>query len=193
MGTTKSTLKAKRPKRVDRRKTTSTRITPELRAKIDAAAEQSERSLAQEIEFRLEQSFAVDEAFGGRQLHALFGLFGNAAVLIEQQTGKAVFEHWDTWVAVRAAWESLGVRFGPQPSKKYLKMLSESVAGIAQISKPPPEDAPLAVREAHLAELDKKLQSMKNYYRHEEEERVQKAIGEKMAAALLPEQPKKGG
>jgi len=39
------------------RKTTSTRITPEVRARLDEAAASSGRSLAQEIEIRLEQSF----------------------------------------------------------------------------------------------------------------------------------------
>jgi hypothetical protein len=38
------------------RKTTSTRITPEVRARLDEAAISSGRSLAQEIEIRLEQS-----------------------------------------------------------------------------------------------------------------------------------------
>ncbi len=84
MATRKKTPKAKPAKRVDRRKTTSTRITPETRAKLEATAAQSGRSLAQEIEFRLEQSFEEDEAFGGRQLRALFTLFGGAAVLIEK-------------------------------------------------------------------------------------------------------------
>ena len=57
MATTKRAMKAKPAKRVDLRKTTSTRITPETRGKIEEAAAQSGRSLAQEIEFRLEQSF----------------------------------------------------------------------------------------------------------------------------------------
>ncbi len=173
------------------------RMKEPLRAKLEAAAEAKGVSLNAEMVHRLESSFldedAGDREFGGRQLHALFGLFGNAAVLIEQQTGRACFQDWDTWVAVQAAWRGLGVRFGARPSKKYLKMLSESVAGVADISRPPPKDAPPAVWKAHLAELDKKLLSMKSYYRYQEEERAQMAIGEEMAAALLPEQSKKEG
>ncbi len=79
MGTTKRALRAKRPKRVDRRKTTSTRITPELRAKLDAAAEQSKRSLAQEVEFRLEQSFAEEKSqaeFSDAAVRAVYAPFG---------------------------------------------------------------------------------------------------------------------
>ena len=57
--------------RRDRRKTTSTRITPETRAQLEEAAAQTGRSLAQEIESRLERSFldqeAVYQAFGGKK------------------------------------------------------------------------------------------------------------------------------
>ncbi len=103
MGMTKRALRAKRPKRVDRRKTTSTRITPELRAKLDAAAEQSERSLAQEVEIRLERSFAEeksqaeisDEAvrgvytsFGKLETFLVARLLANAIHTIEAVTGK---------------------------------------------------------------------------------------------------------
>ncbi len=57
MATTKRAPKAKPAKRADRRKTTSTRITPETRRQIEEAAAQSGRSIAQELEFRLELSF----------------------------------------------------------------------------------------------------------------------------------------
>ncbi len=103
MATTKRALKAKRPKRVDRRKTTSTRITPEMRKRLEAGAAQSGRSLAQEIEFRLAQAFAKekkqaaisDEAVRG--IYASFGkletflvarLLANAIQTIEAVTGK---------------------------------------------------------------------------------------------------------
>ncbi len=103
MATKKKTLTAKPPKRVDRRKTTSTRITPELRAKLDAAAEQSERSLAQEVEIRLERSFAEeksqaeisDEAvrgvytsFGKLETFLVARLLADAIQTIEAVTGK---------------------------------------------------------------------------------------------------------
>ena len=43
-----------------KRKTLSTRITAETRKRLDMAAEASGRSLSQEIELRLEQSFLID-------------------------------------------------------------------------------------------------------------------------------------
>ena len=103
MATTKRALKAKGPKRVDRRKTTSTRITPETRARLDEAAAQSGRSLAQEIEFRLEQSFAEEKSqaeFSDEKVRAVYAPFGkpetflvarllaNAIHTIEVVTGK---------------------------------------------------------------------------------------------------------
>ncbi len=103
MATTKRALKAKRPKRVDRRKTTSTRITPETRARLEEGAAQSGRSLAQEIEFRLERSFAEeksqaeisDEAvrgfyapFGKLETFLVARLLANAIHTIEAVTGK---------------------------------------------------------------------------------------------------------
>ncbi len=103
MSTTKRALKAKRPKRVDRRKTTSTRITPETRARLEEGAAQSGRSLAQEIEFRLEQSFAEEKsqsfiatvAAGGvyascgrDDIFLVARLLATAIQMIEARTGK---------------------------------------------------------------------------------------------------------
>jgi hypothetical protein len=42
------------------------RTTPQLRAKLEAAATSSGRSLVQEVEYRLEVSFAADGFIGGR-------------------------------------------------------------------------------------------------------------------------------
>lgn len=45
----------------DKRKTLTTRITEDTRARLDAAAQQTGRSLSQEIELRLEKSFLLDD------------------------------------------------------------------------------------------------------------------------------------
>ena len=46
----------------DKRKTLSTRITVETRRQLDKAAKDSGRSLAQEVELRLDRSFQRDDA-----------------------------------------------------------------------------------------------------------------------------------
>jgi hypothetical protein len=55
----------------DRRKTTSTRISPATRARLESSAERNGRSLAQEIEYRLDMSFdserLIAEAAGGAE------------------------------------------------------------------------------------------------------------------------------
>ncbi len=96
MATRKKAPNAKPPKRVDRRKTMSTRLTPETRAKLEAATTKSRRSLAQEIEFRLEQSFAEEksqaeifgETFGKLETFLVARLLAHAIHTIETVTGK---------------------------------------------------------------------------------------------------------
>ncbi len=107
MATTKRAPKAKPAKRVDRRKTTSTRITPETRGQIEEAAAQSGRSLAQEIEFRLERSLQQEADSGGRQLHGLLRLLIGAAEIIQARTGKSASDDWKTGIAVGSAWKRL--------------------------------------------------------------------------------------
>ena len=88
---------------VDRRKTTSTRITAETRARLEEAAADSGRSLAQEIEFRLAWSFAKEKSqaeisdgavggfyasFGNLETFLVARVLANAIQTIEAVTGK---------------------------------------------------------------------------------------------------------
>jgi hypothetical protein len=56
----------------DKRQTLTTRITGEMRAKLEAAAAASGRSLSQEIELQLDRALAGEESFGGPRISALF-------------------------------------------------------------------------------------------------------------------------
>ncbi len=168
------------------------RPTPEVREKIEEAAKANGRSMSQEVEHRLEQSFEGDEALGGRQFRAMFGLFGNAAVLIEQQTGKSCFKDWNTWVAAQGVWKHLGVTFGPLPSKGWRKAFTEaSKATSITFSEPPPKDAEIGVQAAYLMEASKAIHALSAFHRYLEDDRVQEAFGEDIAAALLPKKPEK--
>lgn len=168
------------------------RPTAEMRRKLEDAAGASGLSLTQEIERRLERSLEEDEALGGRQFRAMFSLFGNAAVLIEQQTGKSCFKDWNTWAAVQEAWKSLGVIFRPLPSKAWRKALLEaSKATPVAFSKPPPEDAELGVRMAYLKEVSKASHALYAFHRYQEDDRVQEEFGREIAATLLPKKPEK--
>ena len=83
------------------------RASNDLRSRLEAAAAETGRSLSQEAEIRLEQSFESDSAFGGAEQAALLRMMAAAAQLIEARTGKSWLEDFDTGYAVSAAWRQL--------------------------------------------------------------------------------------
>ena len=91
-----ATQKARKAsKRVDRRKTTSTRITPETRLRLEEAAKDANRSLAQEIEMRLERSFAeeanlqwaYEQFIGDEALHRAIMMASSLIRISQDETG----------------------------------------------------------------------------------------------------------
>ena len=92
----------------DKRKTLTTRITNKTRESLDAAAKATDRSLSQEIEFRLERSFLQDEAdervreavledvyesFGTeKKTFLIMRALASVAQMAEQITGKSWLE-----------------------------------------------------------------------------------------------------
>ena len=99
------------------------RTTQAIRDRLEGAANQSGRSLVQEVEHRIERTFAKEDetvaAFGGAELHALFRMFGAAANLIEKRTGQAWATDRETFIAVEAAWKMLIVEVRPPIPKKW--------------------------------------------------------------------------
>ena len=65
------------------------RASLETRKKLEAAVARSGRTLSQEVEFRLEQSFLQDDAkfddFGGKDKYTLCRLFADGASLLESR------------------------------------------------------------------------------------------------------------
>ena len=94
------------------------RTTLDTRAKLEKAAKESGRSLAQEIEFRLEQSFrdkaALIEAFGGRKTYDVLRVLGSVAAQIQTRTGKTTAD-WKTGLAIGRAWKLLIHDWVPRP------------------------------------------------------------------------------
>jgi hypothetical protein len=205
--------KAKLPKGKGKRMPLNMRTTPETRKRLERAAADSGRSLVQEVEARLEQSVMEDDALGGRQLRALFGMLGNAAVLIEEQTGEPYFEDWRTWVAVQAAWRRLIAAFGPKWPEENVSALEEAIATpVPKFPMPPPPLKPMGQGsleesiehekarkdyEAALLIFEKENAEFKRageaFQRIIEDEQAQMALGKNVAASLLPEKPKKEG
>ncbi len=123
--------KRKRPGRppqgeyVDKRKTLSTRITSGLRDRLDKSADESGRSLSQEIEFRLEQSFRDEKAlyreFGDKSLYMTMRWFALTLDEAQQITEKPWKKDKETFgIAANALWTMLrkGLRKGlPAPPR----------------------------------------------------------------------------
>ncbi len=144
MTTRKKTLTAKPPKRVDRRKTMSTRLTSETRAKLEAATTKSRRSLAQEIEFRLERSFAEEKSqaeisdgavrefyvsFGKLETFLVARLLANAIQTIEAVTGKNWMDDPEAHRQTQEACKTILDAFRPPAGKRPIptEVISEGV------------------------------------------------------------------
>ena len=111
--------------------------------RTEAGSQISRQSLSQEIEARLEQAYASDREFGGRELHALFRMMGAAADLIEARTGKPLFSDWDTWNAARAAWTMLMKEAAPKPPPDYVRYAEQSNTFTVPPQRPSPPTFPI--------------------------------------------------
>jgi hypothetical protein len=151
------------------------RTTPGTRARLEAAAEKSGRSLVQEVEFRLEQSFASDDVFGGDEYRSIFQIFGAVAKIIEGRTGKD-FSDFETSVAIRQAWQELSYEAAPQAPKAF-KGLVEDLEEPA----PPKPLQPLEFygrlgsEEDHETEVEKFEAAWKDFLRWQRENKMRKA------------------
>ena len=85
------------------------RTTQSFRTKLEHAAEESGRSLAQEAEFRLERSFEREQIAGSPEWYGTAILLVRLAQAVERRTGKSAFEDWKTAVAVRTGWKKAAV------------------------------------------------------------------------------------
>lgn len=109
----------------NKRRTLTTKITESTRKSLEEAAAGTDRSLSQEIEFRLEQSFYDDREYGGAQQRALFRTLAAVASIIEERTGKSWIEDGWTAVAVNRAWRELIQEFRPKTdSAKELEAIA---------------------------------------------------------------------
>src|SRR5262245_1689904 len=78
------------------------RTTKALRKKLEIAADRSGRSLVQEVEFRLEQSFARED-FGKPHISTLMWRVYDCCVLISASTGKNCFADGATPLLIAVA------------------------------------------------------------------------------------------
>ena len=109
-----------RPRDADAKKSVHVglRITPQLHQRLSAEAEKSERSLSQEIETRIRESFdfdkSIQELLGGNDYHhVLLRQFAEVVVLIELQTGLNYVEDRFTFDLVKTAINTMLDHFKP--------------------------------------------------------------------------------
>ncbi len=107
-----------RPKQRKRNNVTI-RFRDDLKSKVQKAGEDNGRSLSEEIEARLEQSFVGDDVIHhmlGFDLSSMMALRGlaDAIAQIERRAGKSWREDWIAREQVGAAFEAILEIFGPQ-------------------------------------------------------------------------------
>ena len=101
------------------RQTLTTRVTDGMRTKIDDAAARNDRSLSQEVEFRLEQSFRdelfMEAAYGDRHLREVFRTVALGVEALERQTGKKWADDRETFDQVGRVFLSVLSGLGLKP------------------------------------------------------------------------------
>ena len=132
--------RAKLPPGEGKRTPLNMRTTRELRERLEREAADSGRSLAQEVEVRLERSFrdedALIKAFGGRKTYAVLRVMGSVAAQIQTRTGKTVAD-WKTGVAIGRAWKRLILDWVPRPPAEWIAELERLSDAIPEVPVPP--------------------------------------------------------
>ena len=113
----------------------STRITPQTRKQLDRAAADNDRSLSQEIEHRLRESFYPDQKRPAR-IRALGEMVKLTAEIIEQATGAAWLADGFTAGSLRHALDFLIDHFGPVRADQATEVPAR-VEEMASVMPPP--------------------------------------------------------
>jgi hypothetical protein len=105
-----------------KRFTLGLRVTEDRRRKLELAAQDSGRSISQEIELRLEKSFWDDQVMGGEEMMALFRMMAGAAMFVQnrirtQQPEVTWLNNPSVFQAVRRAWLTIIDGVGPAGQK----------------------------------------------------------------------------
>jgi len=125
------------------------RTTKQIKDLLQHAADSSGRSVAQEIELRLERSFDVEKSFGGHRLAAVFRSLAATAEFLSG--GKEWLDDYRTFNTVIDAWRHDLEGLQPQEPVETSHWRTELRS---QIENMPPE---VARAQLHLAMLNKGL------------------------------------
>jgi hypothetical protein len=119
------------------------RTTETLRNKIENAASISGRSLVQEVEARLELSFATDERtaaeFGNSEKYQIYRMLSAAAETIEFREGNSWLKDKEVATKVSTAWKILLAQILPSLTTDHLTTLIENSLPLPPIPEKLPE------------------------------------------------------
>ncbi len=116
----------------DKRKTLTTRITERTRRRIEEAAEQTDRSLSQEIEFRLERSLSDEDLrhaeFGSEAIYQFMKTLVRVVNIVELKTGSKIsddpYNRTQAIAAMRDVLEAYQIEAGAQAVKQGKSVLT---------------------------------------------------------------------
>ncbi len=141
----------------------NTRLRAKIKKRLEFEAERAGRSLSEEIEIRLEQSFrdedALIEAFGGRHTHSVLKVMGSLAAHIQTRTGKSASDDWKTGLAVGRAWKRLIFDWLAKPPAEWIA----EVERLSDMPEAPERPVPLVVRAATEEEEKAYLKGPQNF------------------------------
>ena len=119
---------------VGKRAPLSLRTTRQLKRDLEHRSNETGRSIAREVEYCLEAWLALEEAFGGPRMAALFRMMAAAAALVEAEVGRgSTMADYQTFCAVEEAWKGIISNTRPLPDPEVLKRIDElrNLAGAA--------------------------------------------------------------
>jgi hypothetical protein len=103
------------------------RTTKEIRDRLEAAARQAGRSLAQEVEYRLDQSFLDEDAWGGAEVQSLLRGLADAARVLQARHGQSIFASFKDYDRARRAWGRLIDLLGPEAHPDLVQSVGTAV------------------------------------------------------------------
>ena len=140
-------MKPNRPKRG----AFNTRIDASLKQRLEEDAAEAGRSLSEEIERRLDQSYGIEERYGGRAASRLFQLMGQIVKVVEENGDGEWHISPVGYHAVRKAWDVMldhcepeGTKSTPLDHLDFASSFGKELGGlrIAALAKDMPKTEP---------------------------------------------------
>jgi hypothetical protein len=124
------------PRRGERRVPLGLSVTADVKRRLDGAAAKHGRSQSQEAERRLEQSFSLDDAYGGEELRdvatlmaATFAHHGRLAARGNSPPSEWLHDRFIYQDCIKAIVETLLFRMQPPPTDDELYLFGQSLTG----------------------------------------------------------------